>query len=125
MREVPPVEDNIACIDVDEPQERPAERRFARARFTDDADGLAPPAPEVDAMQYFDSPHSFAVQAPFSAIGDLDAGRDEEILSHARPRVRYIWLASSSRAERSEAWRSRSLRAPYDLWIASSLRSSQ
>ena len=51
--------------------------------FADDADGFASADPEVDAMQDFDAAHTFAVQAPFSAIGDLDAARDEEILTHA------------------------------------------
>ncbi len=34
-------------------------------------------------MQDFDAAHTFAVQATLAAIGDLDAGRDEEILNHA------------------------------------------
>ena len=78
-----PVEDDAAGVDVDEPHERAPERCLARARFADDADGFASADPEVDAMQDFDAAHTFAVQAPFAAIGDLDAARDEEILNHA------------------------------------------
>ena len=72
-----------ASVDVDEPHERAPERCFARPRFADDADGLASAYPEVDAMQDFDAANAFAVQAPFSPVGDLDAGRDEKIVSHA------------------------------------------
>ena len=50
--------------------------------LADDADGFAPFDPEVDAMQDFDAAHTFAVEAPFSPVGDLDAARDQEILSH-------------------------------------------
>ena len=82
-RDVAPVEDDAAGVDVDEPQERAPERRLAGARFADDADRFAAADPEVDAMQDFDAAHAFAVQAPPAAIGDLDAARDEEILSHA------------------------------------------
>src|SRR3984885_9785046 len=54
LRDVLPVEHDPARIDVDEPHERAAERRLARARFANDADGFAPAYPEVDAMQDFD-----------------------------------------------------------------------
>ena len=50
--------------------------------LADDADGFASADPEVDAVQDFDPAYTFAVQASFSAIGDLDAARDEKILSH-------------------------------------------
>ena len=83
LRDVLPVEDDLARVDVDEAQQRAAERCFARARFADDADRLAAPDPEVDAMQDFDAADAFAVEAAFAAIGDLEAARDEEILSHA------------------------------------------
>jgi hypothetical protein len=33
-------------------------------------------------MQDFHAAHAFAVQAPFSPIGDLDAARDEKLLNH-------------------------------------------
>ena len=81
--DVAPVEDDAAGVDVDEPQERAPERRLARTRFADDADGFAAANPEVDAMQDFDAAHTFAVQASLAAIGDLDAARDEKILTHA------------------------------------------
>jgi hypothetical protein len=83
LRDVPPVEDDAADIDVDEPHERAAERCLARARLADDADGFAPADPQINAMQDFDPAHALAVQAPFSPVGDLDAARDEEILTHA------------------------------------------
>ncbi len=50
--------------------------------FADDADSFAPTNPEVDAMQDFDAARALAVEAPFSPVGDLDAARDQEILSH-------------------------------------------
>ncbi len=77
------VEDDLAGVDVDEPQERTPERRFARPRFADDAYGFASTYPDVDAMQDFDAAHAFAVQAPLAAIGDFDAACDDEILNHA------------------------------------------
>ncbi len=83
LRDVPPVEDDPAGVDVDEPHERAAERRLAGARLADDADGFASADSEVHAVQDFDAAHALTVQAPFSPIGDLDAACDEEILTHA------------------------------------------
>ena len=51
--------------------------------LADDADGFAPADPQINAMQDFDPAHALAVQAPFPPVGDLDAARDEEILTHA------------------------------------------
>ena len=82
-RNVAAVEDDAARVDVDEPHERAPKRCFARPRFADDADGFAPAYPEVDSMQDFDAANAFAAQAPFAAVGDLDAARDEKIVSHA------------------------------------------
>ena len=83
MGDVPPVEHDRARLDVDDPQECATKRCFAGARFADDADGFATADPEVDAMQDFDAADTLAVQAPLPAIDDLDAARDEKILSHA------------------------------------------
>jgi hypothetical protein len=83
VRDVLSVEDDTAAVDVDESHEGAAERCLARARLADDADGFAPSDPEVDAMQDFDAAHALAVQATFPPVGDLDAARDEEILTHA------------------------------------------
>ena len=58
-------------------------------------------------MQDFDAAHAFAVQAALAAIGDLDAGRDEKILTHAACRLGGAVIARSA-----ATWRSRSRQAP-------------
>ena len=83
MRNVAPVEGDAAGVDVDEPHERAPERRLARTRFADDADGLAAANPEVHAMQDFHAAYALPVQAALAAVGDLDGACDEQILAHA------------------------------------------
>ena len=72
-------------------------------------------------MQDFHAAHAFAAQAALAAVGGLDAGRDEKILTHAACRLG----RRRHREERSDVAIQEPPGALTFSWIASSLHSSQ